>query len=179
MDGSIVFASWHQRDPHLVHSNWHPRCTASYWVTLTIPTDRHVWACPVLAPFCPQNWPCTCGGLDPHLIIYGPPDSTTHMTFQSVSSLLHSSQQRDSMVYDGLLLLPQNCPFTRVALDLHLIHGFLGPPESTSRMSSWLARPFLLSSWLWQTDRQPKRPCYSVCNNRLHLLTTTMRPNNV
>jgi len=43
----------------------------------------------------------------------------------------------------------QNWPFSSGP---HLIHGSLGPPESTSQTASWSLHPFLHGSWSWQTD---------------------------
>jgi len=37
---------------------------------------------------------------------------------------------------------PQNCPFPWGDLDPHLIHGFLGPPESSAQMASRSVQPF-------------------------------------
>ena len=62
----------------------------------------------------------------------------------------------------------------------HLIHGSLGPPESTTQTASWSLQPFL---YVWplcstdtesHTDRQTHRPLY-IDSNRPHI----MQPNNV
>jgi len=42
-------------------------------------------------------------------------------------------------------------------LDAHLIHGSLGPPESSTQTASWSVQPFLQGSLVWQTDRQTDR----------------------
>jgi len=67
-------------------------------------------------------------------------------------------------IYNGCPF-PQNCPFPCGYLNLHLIWGSLGLPESSTQTASRSVQPFLQGSLLWQTDR----PCYSVSNNRPHL----------
>ena len=55
-----------------------------------------------------------------------------------------------------------------------LIHGCLGPPESTS--STMRPAVQLFSARLTiVTDRQTDRPRYSVCNNKPHLRNTATR----
>jgi len=39
-------------------------------------------------------------------------------------------------------------------LNPHLIHGPLGPPKSSTQMTSRSVQPFLQGSLVWQTDRQ-------------------------
>jgi len=53
------------------------------------------------------------------------------------------------------------CPFPRWKLllcmgdlDPHLIHGSLGPPESSTQMASRSVQPLLQGPLVWQTDRQ-------------------------
>jgi len=68
----------------------------------------------------------------------------------------------------------QNCPLhVRSEPHLPVIHGSLGPPKSTSQMTSWSLQPFLQSSG---SNRQTNRPCYSICNSRRHLRGITMQP---
>jgi len=55
----------------------------------------------------------------------------------------------------------------------HLIHGSLGPPESTFRTASRSVQPFLQAHG---RDRPTDRPRYSVCCNRTHLASAAMRP---
>jgi len=66
----------------------------------------------------------------------------------------------------------QNCPFMCRDLDLHLLHRSLGPRVHTPNNIS--------ISWGLTnvTDQQTDRIRYSVCNNRLHLHSTTMWPKN-
>ena len=78
------------------------------------------------------------------------------------------------ILYNGLILPPQNCPFPWGDLDPHLIHGSLGPPESITQTAFRPVQPFWQGSWPRQTDR----PRCSICNNRLHLHSTVTLPNN-
>ena len=56
-------------------------------------------------------------------------------------------------------------------LDLQIIHGFLGPPESSTPTASRSVQPFL------QDDRQTDRPHYSLVTiGRIYVLSTAMRP---
>ena len=50
---------------------------------------------------------------------------------------------------------------------LHLIHSFLGPPESTTQTAS----RSVFAGLTIVTDRPTDKPHYSVCNNRPHLRT--------
>ena len=69
----------------------------------------------------------------------------------------------------------QNCPFTCGDLDTHLINASLGPPEFISQAASRVVQPFCRNN---DRDRQTDRSRYSVCSNRPHLASATMRPNN-
>jgi len=64
---------------------------------------------------------------------------------------------------------PQNCALNG-DLDHYLIHGSLGPSESTSRTASWSVQKLLQRSWLRLINRPTKRPWYSICSNRPHSL---------
>jgi len=77
-----------------------------------------------------------------------------------------TAHSRESLYFTmGSPFPPQNCPF---ALGDHcLVHASLGPTESATQTTSRSVQRFLQGSRWWQTDR----PCYSVCNNRPHLLT--------
>ena len=52
-----------------------------------------------------------------------------------------------------LFFPPQNCPLYGGS-EPHLMHGSLGPTESTSQIASRRVQLFLQSSRSWQTDRQ-------------------------
>jgi len=55
------------------------------------------------------------------------------------------------LLYNGPPLLPQNCPFPWEDLDHHVIHGSLGPAESTTQTACQLVQLLLQSSRSWQT----------------------------
>jgi len=57
---------------------------------------------------------------------------------------------------------PQNCPFPLGNLDTHLIHGSLGPPESTTQTASRSVQPFLQGSRSRQTHRPTDHATSSV-----------------
>jgi len=84
---------------------------------------------------------------------YGQSQPTTQTASASVQPFLYRWPQSVPILYSGTLLPP---PFIRGS-GLHLIHGFLGPPESSTQMASRSAQPFLQGSLVWQTDRQTDR----------------------
>jgi len=57
---------------------------------------------------------------------------------------------------------PQNCPFPWGDLDPNLIHGSLGPPESSFQTASRSVQPFLYGLLVWQTDRPTDHATRSV-----------------
>jgi len=70
----------------------------------------------------------------------------------------------------------QNCPLPWRGLDPHLIHGSLGPPESSTHTASDLDRLSGFAGLTSVTDRptdrqQTDRPRHSVGNKRPHLRT--------
>jgi len=88
---------------------------------------------------------------------------------------LNSTQTCPGMTRAGASQLPVMCG------DLdppHLMHGSFGPPVSTSQMASRSVHQFLQGSRSWQTNQLTDRPRYSICSNRLHLVSAAMRPNN-
>jgi len=60
----------------------------------------------------------------------------------------------------------------------HLIHGSLGPPESTTQTASRSVQPFLQGSLVWQTDRPTDHATRSVTVGRIYVHSTAMHPNN-
>jgi len=60
----------------------------------------------------------------------------------------------------------------------HLIHGSLGPSESSAQTASWSVQPFLQGSLLWQTDRPTDDATRSVTIGRIYVRSITTRPNN-
>jgi len=93
-----------------------------------------------------------------------------------VGKFLHQGHWEQSLVACGKIpqSFPQKCPFAWGDLDPHLIHSFLGPPESTSQTVSQSVQPFLQDWMLWQTDRAR----YSICGNRPYLATVAMWTKN-
>jgi len=75
---------------------------------------------------------------------------------------------------------PQNCPFS-LGSGPHLIHGSLGPPESSDLNPNGISigAAFLQSSLVCQTDRQTDHATRSVTIGRIYVRSTTMRPNNI
>jgi len=65
-------------------------------------------------------------------------------------------------------------------LDRRLMHGSLGPLESSTQTASRSVHPYLqgLVRLTTVTGRQTDRSRYSVRNNRRHLPEAAMRPNN-
>ena len=60
----------------------------------------------------------------------------------------------------------------------HLIHGSLGSTESTPQMVFQSVRLSLQGLPLWQTNWPTDIPRYPICNNRPHLRSSEMQPNN-
>jgi len=50
---------------------------------------------------------------------------------------------RVAILYNGPLLFPLNLPLPSGHLDPNLIHGFFGPPDSSTQKASRLLQPFL------------------------------------
>jgi len=69
---------------------------------------------------------------------------------------------------------PQNCPFAWRIWTPPSNTWFLGPTQVHIPNSISVSSRILQGLWSWQTDR----PLYSVCNNRPHLRSTAMQPNN-
>jgi len=90
-----------------------------------------------------------CGYLDSHLITWfvSPPDSASQTAPRSIQPFLHSLRQAVLILYNGRpstdhkkLHLPMG------DLNAHLIHGVLGPSESTAQTASRSVEPFLQGS---------------------------------
>ena len=85
-------------------------------------------------------------------------------------------RRSDPMLFNN----SKNCPFPWGSRP-HPIHGSLSPPELPTQMASSSVHQLLHGSWTWsidrQTDRQTDRLHYSVCSNRLHIVTAATRHN--
>jgi len=60
----------------------------------------------------------------------------------------------------------------------HLIHGSLGPPDSSTQIASWSVQAFLQGSlaWQWQTDRPTDHATRSVTTGCIYVRSTAMLP---
>jgi len=91
---------------------------------------------------------------------------------KSKSQTASRSVQLFCAAYDRLLsgtsghAATKNCPFLQGTLDLHLIHGSLGPPESLTEMASRSVQPFCRAHYC---DRETDRLCHLVYNSKPHL----------
>jgi len=120
--------------------------------------------------------------MNPHLIhgSLGLTKSSSQMASQSVQPFLHSSQQSGHILCNGSPIPASKLPVPMRYLHPSTTRWFPGPswvlnPSSISISSAVFAR------FTSVTDRHTYRPCYSVCNNRLHLCTvhnTAMWPNS-
>ena len=91
------------------------------------------------------------------------PQLKWHLDWFSRFCTVHS---RKSLYFTVGCPFPSKLPLLMGDLDLHLIHGSLGPPESSNQTASWSIQLILQGSLVWQTDRLIDRTCYSVNNNR-------------
>jgi len=76
---------------------------------------------------------------------------------------------------------PQNCPFAWgiwTPYNTWSNTWFLGPTEVHNPNGILISSAILQVSRSRQTDRPTNRPCCCVCNNRPHLCSTVMLPNN-
>ena len=96
--------------------------------------------------------------LDLHLTYdsLGPSKPTTQSASRSVQSFLHIWPQSVPILYHGTPLSPIKIAPSHGGLGPYLIHGSVGPPESTTQTASRSMQPFLLGSLVWQTDRQTR-----------------------
>jgi len=100
----------------------------------------------------------------------------------SVQPFSCTAHGRQSLYFTiGRPFPPQNCHFAWGS-GLHLIHGSLCPPESTSQTTFRSVQPFfagLATMTDRQTDRQTDRPLYStwsVTTGSIYVGSTAMRP---
>ena len=75
---------------------------------------------------------------------------------------------------------PLNIDASHGDLDAHLIHGFLGPAESSAQTPSRSVEPFLQGSLYCdrQTDRETDHATRSVTIGHIYVHSTAMRPNH-
>jgi len=96
--------------------------------------------------------------------------TTTQTTNRLVQPFLHSSWQKVPIIYNKCPF-PPKLPLPMARSGPQVIHGSVGPPESSTQTASRSDQLFLHGSLVRQTDRQTDRPPYSVGNNRPHLPT--------
>jgi len=130
---------------------------------------RRKWMVQLYSPgLCQCSSPCNTCFHEPtpsNAWFLGPPKSSTQFHLDQFS-LFHSSQQSVPILYNGP-------PFTLKIINshgdvnLHLIHGSLDPPESSTKMASQSVELFLQGLLLWQNDR----PHCSFSNMKPHLHT--------
>jgi len=60
----------------------------------------------------------------------------------------------------------------------HLIHGSLGPPESSIQTASQSVQPFLQGSLVWHADRPTDHATRSVRIGRAYVRSTSIQPNS-
>ena len=117
-------------------------------------------------------------GSVPHVIrgFLGPPNSASQTASQL--SRFCTAHGRKSLYFTMGASFPQNCPLPWGNLNPHLIHGSLGPSESSStQIPSWSVQPFLESWLLWQTNRQTNAT-QSVAIGCICARSTAMQPNS-
>jgi len=109
----------------------------------------------------------------PHLIraSLNPPESTSQTASRLVQLLCKAHGRRWLYFTMGRPFPPQNYHFALGDLDACLMHGSLGPTESTSQTTYGSIQQLLQGSQLWQTERLTHWPGYFVCNNRPQLRT--------
>jgi len=165
MNGSIVFARWHQCAPHVTYASFgppkSPTQTASRPVQSFLLSSRQIVigrarACPFPYKFplrfrrsglCPKNCTFASGDLDPHPIhsFFGPPksneDEVQILNDISIGSAVFAR-------YTLQRAVPFSLKFSIPIgyLNLHLIYGSLGPLKSSTQTRSRLVQPFLHSS---------------------------------
>jgi len=118
----------------------------------------------------PQNCPWACADLNPHLIhdFFRPPKSTFQTASRSVQPLYFTM---------GRPFLPQNSlslSYAASGVWTPSNTRFLGPTQVNIPNNISIAIAVFTGSRSWQTER----PRYSLCNNRPHLCSIAMGPNN-
>ena len=171
-NGSIVFARCHQCALPWGHigATWRIRLNLCFlWPTspqLKQQIDRFSRFCTAHgrkslyfatgAPF-PQNCPFPWGSGPPiRYLIYdslGQSEPTTQTASRSVQPFLLRWPQCPYTSQWDAPSPPSKLPLPMGDMDPHLLHGSLGPPESSTQTASRSVQPFLQGSLVWQTDR--------------------------
>jgi len=148
-DGSVVFARWRQ----CLHMGGHIGATWRIRLNLCFQTANrlvqlfsHRWphSVPILCngrPF-PQNCPFPREIWTAHDSL-GPSQPTNQTASLSVQPFLHRWPQSVPIPHNGTPLpLPFKIAPSHGGSGPHLIHGSLGPPESSTQMASRSVQPF-------------------------------------
>jgi len=106
-----------------------------------------------------------------------PPQSTSVTSSRSVQPFLHSSLQRVPILYNGPPIPPSKLLLCMGDLDFHLIHGFVGPPKSTSKTTSWLVQWFCRAHHCDRhTDRLTDHATLCVTIGHIYIRSVVMQP---
>ena len=176
MDDAMVLARWRQYARHLNMFSWaHPspqpkRILISSAIFAQLTAVSSGMAGHVLSP---KNYTFTQGQSGPlsNMWFLCQPESKSQTTSHSVQPFC-TAHGRDLWYFTmGRRFLQLKLSIPIGDLDPNLIHGSLGPPESSTHTASQSVEPFLQGSLVQQTDRQTDRPRYSVDNNKPHLCT--------
>ena len=97
-----------------------------------------------------------------------PCDPTDLARFSRFSQLTADSPY--TLQWAALLPLKIKLPITTGDMDTHIIHGSLGPSESTAHTASRSVQPFLHSSRSWWTDRQTDHTTRSITIGHIYTL---------
>jgi len=90
--------------------------------------------------------------------------------FGASVGVISSQLCRVPILYNGPPLLPSKLLLHMGDLDSNLMHGSLGPPESTAQTASGSVQRFLQGSRLWQPDRQTDHATASVTIGRIYVI---------
>jgi len=111
------------------------------------------------------------GGSGPHLIhdFLGPSKPKTQMASRLLHQFSHRSLQSVPILYNGPPLPPSKLPLP-MGMWTPSNAWFLGTTQVLNQNGIWISSA-VFAGLTTMADRQTNRPCYSVCNKRLHLCT--------
>jgi len=151
--------------------NWYMfDCSSNRWNRLTSYNGR---------PF-PQNCPFPWGSEPPRKTRFFGPIGAHRPNGISVGSAIFPQMTVEcpyTLQWDAHSP-PKICPFPWGDLNPYLIHGPLGPPQSSTQTASRSVQPFLQDSLAWQTDRPTDHATRSLTIDRIYVRSTAMRSKN-
>jgi len=157
MDGSTVFARWHQCA--LLCDSFSPPESTTQMANRSVQPFLHNSQQKVLIlyngqPFPPKIAPSHMGS-GPHLIhdSLGQSKPTIQTAFRLVRLFSHRWLQSVPILDNGMPHFPLKIAYSYEGSGPQLIHGSLGPPESLTQMASRSVQLFLQGSLVWQTDQ--------------------------